>query len=182
MRFACWITKATDTHSEYVMLIAFPRQQLLRERSSFLRYTYIASHFSTGARCTCLLLGHFTFWKGPFPPEWYFKYPARVAAPSGTQTPAPGPIASQCSNLPITAHVQTPSLYLTSKMCFPLVKQPVVMRSVSLNPDIRHGSNLAVRAVRSGHCQTTYIVHSSVTSVGNQTQSVPLDTCRLNAV
>jgi hypothetical protein len=22
MRYACWITKATDTHSEYVMLIA----------------------------------------------------------------------------------------------------------------------------------------------------------------
>jgi hypothetical protein len=33
MRFACWITKATDTHSEYVILIAFPRQQWLRERS-----------------------------------------------------------------------------------------------------------------------------------------------------
>ena len=24
VRFACWITKATDTHSEYVILIAFP--------------------------------------------------------------------------------------------------------------------------------------------------------------
>ena len=24
MRFACWVTKATDTHSEYVMHIAFP--------------------------------------------------------------------------------------------------------------------------------------------------------------
>jgi hypothetical protein len=23
MRFACWITKATDTHSKYVILIAF---------------------------------------------------------------------------------------------------------------------------------------------------------------
>jgi hypothetical protein len=42
MRFACWITKATDTHSEYVILIAFPRQQWLRERASMLRYTYIA--------------------------------------------------------------------------------------------------------------------------------------------
>jgi hypothetical protein len=42
MRFACWITKATDTHSEYVILIAFPRQQWLRERASILRYTYIA--------------------------------------------------------------------------------------------------------------------------------------------
>jgi len=27
MRFACWITKAADTHSEYVILIAVPRQQ-----------------------------------------------------------------------------------------------------------------------------------------------------------
>jgi hypothetical protein len=33
MRFACWVTKATDTHSGYVLLIAFPRQQLLRERA-----------------------------------------------------------------------------------------------------------------------------------------------------
>jgi hypothetical protein len=24
MRFACWITKATDSHTEYVILIAFP--------------------------------------------------------------------------------------------------------------------------------------------------------------
>jgi hypothetical protein len=37
MRFACWITKATDTHLEYVILIAFPRQQWLRECSSMLR-------------------------------------------------------------------------------------------------------------------------------------------------
>jgi hypothetical protein len=42
MRFACWITRATETRSEYVILIAFPRQQLLRERASMLRYTYIA--------------------------------------------------------------------------------------------------------------------------------------------
>jgi hypothetical protein len=42
MRFTCWITTATDTHSEYVILIAFPQQQWLRERASVLRYTYIA--------------------------------------------------------------------------------------------------------------------------------------------
>ena len=39
MRFACFITKTTDTHSEYVILIAFARQQWLRERASMLRYT-----------------------------------------------------------------------------------------------------------------------------------------------
>jgi hypothetical protein len=43
MRFACWITKVTDTHSECVILITFPRQQWLRERASVLRYTHIAS-------------------------------------------------------------------------------------------------------------------------------------------
>ena len=40
--FACWITKATYTHSEYVILITFPLQQWLHERASMLRYTYIA--------------------------------------------------------------------------------------------------------------------------------------------
>jgi len=41
MRIACWIPKATDRHSQYVMFIAFPLQQWLRERVSMLRYTYI---------------------------------------------------------------------------------------------------------------------------------------------
>jgi hypothetical protein len=44
MRFACGITKATETHitSEYVILIAFPRQQWSGERVSMLRYTCVA--------------------------------------------------------------------------------------------------------------------------------------------
>jgi hypothetical protein len=40
MLFACWITKATNTHSEYVIFIAFPLQQWLGERTWVLRYTY----------------------------------------------------------------------------------------------------------------------------------------------
>jgi hypothetical protein len=36
MRFACRIIKATNTHSEYVILTAFLRQQWLRERASML--------------------------------------------------------------------------------------------------------------------------------------------------
>jgi len=43
MRIACWITKATYTFSEYVILIAFPLQQRLQERATMLRYTYTAS-------------------------------------------------------------------------------------------------------------------------------------------
>ena len=42
MRIACWITKATNARSEYVILIAFPLQQWLFERASMLRYTYVA--------------------------------------------------------------------------------------------------------------------------------------------
>jgi hypothetical protein len=44
MGISYWITKATDTHSEYVMLIALPRQQHLRKLSlmlgSYARCTY----------------------------------------------------------------------------------------------------------------------------------------------
>ena len=46
MRFARWISKATNAHSEYVTLIAFSLQQWLRERASILRYTYIAWLFT----------------------------------------------------------------------------------------------------------------------------------------
>ena len=42
MRIACWITKATNTHTGCVTLITFPMQQWLKERASALRYTYIA--------------------------------------------------------------------------------------------------------------------------------------------
>jgi hypothetical protein len=42
MHFACWITTATDTHSEYVVLIAFPQQQWLHERTSMQRFMYTA--------------------------------------------------------------------------------------------------------------------------------------------
>ena len=34
MRTACWITKATDTHSEYVILIDILQQQCLRAGAS----------------------------------------------------------------------------------------------------------------------------------------------------
>jgi len=37
MRFACCVTKAIDTHSEYVILIPLPRQRWFREGVSMLR-------------------------------------------------------------------------------------------------------------------------------------------------
>jgi len=42
MRIAWWIRKSINTHSEFVIRIDFPLQQLLHERTSMLRYTYIA--------------------------------------------------------------------------------------------------------------------------------------------
>jgi len=42
MRIACWISKTINTLSKYVVRISFPLQQWLHERTSVLRYTYIA--------------------------------------------------------------------------------------------------------------------------------------------
>ena len=48
MRIACWISKAIDTHCEYVIIIAFPLQQWLSERAFFCQdYTYIACLLQT---------------------------------------------------------------------------------------------------------------------------------------
>jgi len=51
MRIACWIQKATDTKSGYVIFTAFPWQQWMQESSSILRLyieTYIACLVSYG--------------------------------------------------------------------------------------------------------------------------------------
>jgi hypothetical protein len=50
-RFAFWIYKAANTHSEYVIIIAFPLQQLLHERALMLLYSYTA----------CLVFPHHFF-------------------------------------------------------------------------------------------------------------------------
>jgi hypothetical protein len=46
---ACWTRKATNAHSECVILIAFPLQQWLHERATMLRFTY----------ADCLVTFHF---------------------------------------------------------------------------------------------------------------------------
>jgi hypothetical protein len=45
VHIACWIPKATNTHSKYVIFIAIPRQLLLHERASMLRNAYIIACF-----------------------------------------------------------------------------------------------------------------------------------------
>jgi len=42
MTIACCITKATNTHLEYAILMAFPLQQWLHERASLLSFIYTA--------------------------------------------------------------------------------------------------------------------------------------------
>jgi hypothetical protein len=42
MRIACWLPKATNKFSEDVILLAFPQQHLLQDRTSVLRYPYSA--------------------------------------------------------------------------------------------------------------------------------------------
>jgi len=64
MRIACWMTKATNTHAEYVVHTAFPLQRWWHERVAVLRCTYIASlvlpmlfnHLNTKLNPICHLL------------------------------------------------------------------------------------------------------------------------------
>ena len=44
MRTACWITKVTNTHSEYITHVTFPLQQWLPEVASVLHYAYFVCH------------------------------------------------------------------------------------------------------------------------------------------
>ena len=62
MRFACWTTKVTDAHLECVILIVFPRQHRLRERTSLFRYSYIAGLVNLDSRWWWLV----NFSSGPF--------------------------------------------------------------------------------------------------------------------
>ena len=66
MLIGCWIPKVKNTHSKYAILIAFLLQQWLHERTSVLRYMYIA----------CLFKSFFQFFQKegtskPSKNEWY---------------------------------------------------------------------------------------------------------------
>jgi hypothetical protein len=60
MCIACWIPKATNTHSEYLLRIAIPQQRWLHEHTSTLRYTYIA--------CPVIIWNSVFTWNFPL---WY---------------------------------------------------------------------------------------------------------------
>jgi len=54
MRIACWISKATELPSEYVILVAFPRQHRLQERASNLGL-YVLCPSCSNEVCLCSL-------------------------------------------------------------------------------------------------------------------------------
>jgi hypothetical protein len=56
MRVAYWLPKATNTHSEFVILTVFPLEELLQESGSLLRYRYIACRVTLHHLPTYLLL------------------------------------------------------------------------------------------------------------------------------
>ena len=59
MRFSFWINKATDTHSEYLILIVFTSAKWLCERALVLHYTYTAClvlRLSATVFCICWVL------------------------------------------------------------------------------------------------------------------------------
>jgi hypothetical protein len=73
MRFACWITKATDTHSQYVILIAFPRQQWLNNNVTL--YVHCPSYLTLNLMVYKVITGPFfpnssTAPWGPRPPHF----------------------------------------------------------------------------------------------------------------
>ena len=49
MRMACWIIKAAKTHSGFVIRIAYPLRQWLKDRAPVLCYTYV--------HCLCFFFG-----------------------------------------------------------------------------------------------------------------------------
>jgi len=59
MRIACGLHRATNKHSEYLILVAFPQQQWLYERASFFCCTFIACLVVVQA---CGRLGCVTGW------------------------------------------------------------------------------------------------------------------------
>jgi hypothetical protein len=58
MRIACWITKSTNTHSQYVIIIAFPLQQWLQERASIWCYKHIACLVVLLCSVSCINCSH----------------------------------------------------------------------------------------------------------------------------
>jgi len=80
MCFAWWITKAIDTYSEYVMLMACPLRWQLFESTSMLCYMYIA------CLANCKVLSNFTVLYSTWPPLLLLWDPTGLYTPSTSFT------------------------------------------------------------------------------------------------
>ena len=65
MRIPCWVPRAANVHWEYAILIAFPRQQWLRERASKFR-------FYVHCLCVNFLACRTNLYWAMVPPLWSF--------------------------------------------------------------------------------------------------------------
>jgi hypothetical protein len=66
MRFARWITEATNTHSQYVVPIVFPRQQWLRQgrlNATFTRTLPLLLPVPIRSKCEKYLSFHPSLWR-----------------------------------------------------------------------------------------------------------------------
>ena len=61
MRIAWWVLTATNTHSDYLMLIVLPLQKWLHERTSMSRYTDIACLVTVIVLCPYNVIPEFVF-------------------------------------------------------------------------------------------------------------------------
>jgi hypothetical protein len=68
MHCACWMTRATDTNSEYLILIAFPQQQWLYGHAWVLRFTWVTClvFYYTGKQMWLTETGKWSFWMSGF--------------------------------------------------------------------------------------------------------------------
>ena len=67
MRIACWINKATNTHThtQYVILVGFALQKWLQERTSMLRHNYGACLVNVNILLRCCYV-HTRHWRGEY--------------------------------------------------------------------------------------------------------------------
>jgi hypothetical protein len=79
MRIARWITKVTETHSEYKICIAFPLQQWLHEGASLLRFTYTVCLVLYSALCQDLLS---SFYRSFMPSEIFCAFVMCATCPT----------------------------------------------------------------------------------------------------
>jgi len=69
MRFACWITEATDTHSEYLVLTALPQQSWFRQSSLMLRISCFVKTFLPSVRFSTIYY-EWGIWRSTWLRKW----------------------------------------------------------------------------------------------------------------